>query len=175
VSIILLVLFLFQGIGYYGVYLGLQSLSDQSLREKFDSEAYRTDETVTLKVPLTMPYGLHKSGFERVDGELEFQGEFYKLVKQKLERDTLFVVAIKDCQKGKLFRSLVDYVSVSTDSPMAGKALKLMSGISKDFLSSANSVRSLSEGWCMEIHFAIASVHYAAIPFNLYSPPPEVI
>ena len=35
-------------------------------------------------------------GYERVNGEFEHNGEFFKLVKQKLENDTLNIVCIKD-------------------------------------------------------------------------------
>jgi hypothetical protein len=48
----------------------------------------RKDETILLKIPVAVPYQIDSEGYERVDGEFEHQGEFYRLVKQKYQNDT---------------------------------------------------------------------------------------
>jgi hypothetical protein len=70
-------------VGYYGVFVGLKFSSEIAIREQFDAENY-TAEEVIIKVPIAIPYATDSKGYERVDGEFEHNGEFYRLVKQKI-------------------------------------------------------------------------------------------
>jgi len=121
-SIVLSLLLLMNVLGYYGVFMGLHYKNSQDLMQRFDANDYGEQETVTLKVPLALPYAADETQFERVDGELEHQGEFYRLVKQRLYQDTLYMVCYKDSQSKRIKQALADYVKTFTDKPADAKS-----------------------------------------------------
>ncbi|QLH32828.1 MAG: hypothetical protein HWD62_10745 [Cyclobacteriaceae bacterium] len=68
-SICFLLLFLFNLVGYYGVYLGLKVSVKQEMRARLDAEAYSEDETLTIKLPFALPYQNDWASYERIDGK----------------------------------------------------------------------------------------------------------
>lgn len=173
-AITLLAVFLFQLVGYYIVYLGLTYQANNSLISRLDSHDYSSEETMTLKIPFTLPYWMDAEQFERVDGDFEYQGQFYKLVKQKLSKDTLYVVCIKNQDKKQLFDALTEYIKFSNDVPASKQALKLWGSIVKDYISNDPAELTRNEGW--SVVNAFAGDQTPAIPsvyFPVVSPPPE--
>lgn len=135
-SILLLVIFLFNVGGYYIVFWGLSFRLDQQLSNRLDKNLYDDSETIEIKIPLSLPYPVHSDGFQRVDGRFEHNGQFFKLVKQELRNDTLIVVCIDDLGTRELARTLREYVSQTTDLAGAAtnqKALNYLSKLIKDF------------------------------------------
>jgi hypothetical protein len=134
VSILLLVVFLFNVGGYYLVYLGLHHRSDRLLSKKIEADDYNESETIELKIPVTLPYPIQQNGFERVDGRFEHNGNFYKLIKQKLENDTVYIVCIRDIDSKKLAKTFKDYVAKTNDLPASSKnTLNFFGKFLKDF------------------------------------------
>ena len=161
-------------VGYYGVFVGLKFSSEISLREQFDDESYANEE-VTIKVPIAIPYATDSKGYERVDGEFEHNGQIYRLVKQKLQNDTLFIVCVKDNQTQKINQELADYVKSYTDKPFSTKqATKTISIFSKDFISSTTSIESASTGWNFSTAKLIVDLSLYQFNFNQHIiQPPE--
>lgn len=139
-----------------------------------DDQQYRDEELVTLKVPLVLPYRIDLADYERVSGEVEHQGEFYQLVKQKLENDTLYIVCYKDKDSKRIKQMLADYVKTFTDKPADGKQqMKSFAGFIKDFLPSHVAIQSLEYGWGHSICFADQPQKYYNSPLAIDSPPPR--
>src|SRR5688500_16103834 len=109
--------FLFNVGGYYIVFLGVRHHHRQELNARLDANLYQDEEIVELKIPITLPYPLQQRGFERVKGKFEHQGELYKLVKHKLENDTLHVICIKDHEEKRLEGAATKYANLSNDLP----------------------------------------------------------
>ncbi|HEX6890362.1 MAG TPA: hypothetical protein VF141_06710, partial [Chryseolinea sp.] len=120
IAIFLVLLLLFNALGFYGLFIGLRYKNEIDLVQRLDNDQYLEEQTVTLKVPMTLPYHLD-SEYERVDGEIEHDGEFYRLVKQKLQKDTLYIVCIKDQGSKRIKQALADYVKTFTDKPADAK------------------------------------------------------
>jgi hypothetical protein len=136
IASILLMVFLFNVGGYYIVFWGLRLQADRELTVRLDANLYEREETIELKIPVVLPYPIQSQDFQRVDGRFEHQGQFYKLVKQKLENDTLLVVCIRDTETRKLVNTIRDYVKLTQDltAPSSGKkALNFLSKLIKDF------------------------------------------
>ena len=76
--------------------MGLRYQNNVEMLEKLDLEDYNEAEMITVKIPISVPYASDSEEFERVDGLFEHKGEFYRLVKQRLFLDTLYVVCVKD-------------------------------------------------------------------------------
>lgn len=147
ISIFLVFLLLFNALGFYGLLKGLRYNSTRDLVARLNNNQYSQDETVTLKIPLAIPYQSN-SQYERVDGEFTHEGNVYRLVKQKFDSDTLFVVCIKDKTSGHIEQALTDYVKTFTDNPAQGKdTSKLLVSIIKDFLATSLKYSSSTTGW----------------------------
>lgn len=150
--------------------------ANQKLLNRLEANQYSEGETIVLTIPLSMPYPTYQNGFERVDGEFEYQGEHYKLVKQKLENDTLFIVCIKDQESKKIFTALADFSKLANNLPAGSKqALNYLSKLFKDFTTtdvfeSSSQQPLLSTIKYFNIRFSLLSISY---PID--SPPPQVI
>ena len=120
-TIVLLVLFLLNVLGYYGVFMGLQFVNEKEMRALFDDDNFLPEEEITIKVPITVPYATDSREFTRVDGEFEHQGETYRMVKQRYISDTLHIVCVKDNTSKEIKQALNDYVKSFTDKPSSEK------------------------------------------------------
>lgn len=133
VAIVVLVSFLFNVVGYYGVYLAMVRHAEIAVNDQIESETYGADQTVTIKIPITLPYTT-EAGFHRAEGDFEHHGEFYKLVKQKYSNDTLYVVCLKNTAHKKAFQVFSDFVKTSTDQSSADNHnSKTLVQVIKDF------------------------------------------
>ena len=174
-SIFLLFLLLFNALGFYGLYVGLRYKTSVELAQYLDDQQYGDEETVTLKVPLVLPYRIDLAEYQRVDGEVEYEGEFYQLVKQKLDNDTLYIVCYKDKNSKRIKQVLADYVKTFTDKPVDAKHQpKFSAGFIKDFLPSKLTVQSLEEGWNLPITFTDRQQETYNNLLAIDSPPPKV-
>lgn len=112
----------------------LKIQADNELTNRLDNQEYEAEETVLLKIPVTLPYPIQTRGFERVDGSFQHQGQFYKLVKHKLERDTLYVVCILDHETRQLVQTMDDYTELTQSFPTTNqKTWNFLSKLIKDF------------------------------------------
>jgi hypothetical protein len=76
----------------------------------------------------------------------------YRLVKQKLNRDTLFIVCVKDAHSKKINQALTDYVKTFADQPINSKQQsKLIQSFIKDYLLTGTVVESQSSGWIKQV------------------------
>jgi hypothetical protein len=106
--------------GYYGIFVGLQYSNTREMIRQFDADAYNRQEAQTLKIPF--PSACSSETFERVDGDFERDGEMYRLIKQRLYRDTFHIVYIKDKTATALKNVIEDYVQTfSEDSTEDGQ------------------------------------------------------
>lgn len=151
VSIVMLFVFLLNVLGYYGIFIGLRLKNVQELVQRLDSNTYSQSETFTFEIPLTVPYYTNsQSEYQRVDGEFEHNGEVYRLVKQKLTQDALYVVCVKDQGSKNINQALADYVKTFSDKPESGKqGAKTITAPSliKDYISFTIAIDNNSFGW----------------------------
>jgi hypothetical protein len=174
-AITLLVLFVFQFVGYYFIYVGLRYHAKSELLSRLDAKDYSSEETITLRIPFTLPYWMDSRGYERVNGEFQYQGEFYHLVEQKLEKDTLYVVCIKDANETRLHGAMADYVKLTNDIPTSSqKNVKLFGSLMKDYVKGTGTViLKIQDGWSQEHLFGNPSFRLLSLSSPVYSPPPE--
>ena len=174
-AITLLVLFVFQFVGYYFIYVGLRYHAKSELMTRLDTKDYSSEETITLKIPFTLPYWMDSREYERVNGEFQYQGEFYHLVEQKLEKDTLYVVCIKDASETRLHEAMTDYVKLTNDIPASSqKSVKLFGSLMKDYVKgNAAEILEIQQGWSQANMFGNPSYQLLNIASPVFSPPPE--
>jgi hypothetical protein len=172
-SIFLLFVFLFNVGGYYLLFVSLHHRADRILSERIDANQYDTAETIQLKIPVTLPYPLQENGFERVDGRFEHEGTYYKLIKHKLENDTVYVVCIRDVGTKQIATTLKDYVAKTNDIPLNSKSLNLFGKFLKDFQSTETDLNLGGIGWSVEIQFGDLRLIPQAGITALHGPPPK--
>jgi hypothetical protein len=172
-SIALIVLLLLNVLGYYGVFVGLQYKNDREITKRLDTDIYSGSETVTIEIPVSIPYAVETSEFQRVDGKFEYQGAVYRMVKQRFANGTLFVVCIKDAKATQLNEALRDYVQTFADAPADSKSetathLTLI----KDYIKTSYSLKPSSEGWTSVVcHQTRPPVFIASFCASIVHPP----
>ncbi|MEJ0057550.1 MAG: hypothetical protein WDN75_19045 [Bacteroidota bacterium] len=159
--------------GYYGVYVGLKIQANHELKARLDADAYTEEETITVKIPLSVPYHTGSGKFHRINGDFEKDGKSYNLVKQKLERDTLHVVYIRDHKEAALSEMLADFVQNATDTPIQKKAGKLIENFVKDYLSITNEIQTASAGWSLTETLPQPGFLVASASVKVHLPPPK--
>lgn len=102
VAIFLLALFLFNVIGYRLLFFYVLQQSDVQLEAALDKELYNESELVAIKIPLSLPYQTDQTSFERVDGEINYNGKIYKYVKRRISAGNLLLLCLPDYNKMRL-------------------------------------------------------------------------
>lgn len=174
ISILFLVVFLFNIGGYYLVFQGMEMKAKKELLSRLDADAYSDDEVVVLSIPFTLPYPVNEGTFERIDGDFQHHGKHYKLVKQKLENDTLFVVCIHDREATKIANVLSDYSKVANNIPAGSKqALSFLSKIYKDYNTTEFKIFYKSRFLFDRIYYAHNAPPLIGMSPGVDCPPPE--
>jgi hypothetical protein len=145
---VLIVLVLLNIMGYYGVFVGLDYHHDRQMSERFDTDIYNASEAITFRIPITIPYATESTDFQRVDGEFEYMGDTYRMVKQRILNGTLYIVCVKDAEGQQIAQALRDYVKTFSDKPADAKSQsKTQITLIKDYIPSSYSIGNSSEGW----------------------------
>lgn len=162
-------------LGHYAFFVGLRFKTTQDLIDRLDSDNYTEAETFTLKVPLAVPYNDDAKDYKRANGEIEYKGEYYRLVKQKLCNDTLYMVCLKDQNSKKLKQVLKDYVNTFTDKPVntSRQTSELPPGFSKDYLALHITLVSDAAGWHSLLCYSPLVMLTSDIYLSVLSPPPK--
>lgn len=175
ISIVFITLFLLNVLGYYGLFVGLQYEYSLKMNKQLDSDTYNEHEAITIKVPITIPYATDSRDFERVTGEFEYQGELYRLVKQRLTRDTLHIVCVKDQQSTRIHQALASYVKTFTDKPVDSQqtSSKSTSDFIKDYLAQTLSFHQASSGWQCDLAKGASLPFFVSDFYSSIVHPPE--
>jgi hypothetical protein len=169
-----LVIFLFNVAGYHVVFWALRSQAKSDLLHRLDADAYSSEAVVVLTIPVSLPYPVHDVEYERANGEVEYLGEYYQLVKQKVENDTLFMVCIKDHQQKRLDRTMSEYTNLANNLPTSAKnTMDLMGKLFKDFNGTSFPLPSLNLVLKYDVGFAVNDFVIIQPVFPIDSPPPE--
>lgn len=133
-AILLLALLLFQVGGYHLFFWSLRAHAKKDLLKRLDAEEYSADEVAVLSLPVNLPYVLNESGFVPAQGEVEYKGQYYNLVKQMIKNDTLFMVCIKDNNRAALEKTIGEYTNIIVDVPApSSENSDLLGKIFKDY------------------------------------------
>lgn len=175
IAVFFLVIFLFNVGGYHLLFWSLRVQAKKDLLHRLDASAYSSDDVVVLTLPVSIPYPIHDAAFEPASGELEYQGVFYQLVKQKIENDTLFMVCVKDHNQAALQQTMNEFTNLTQNLPANTKhTMDLLSKLYKDFTPSATSMMEIELVLKYDILFAVGhfSIIQQVLPVD--SPPPEL-
>jgi hypothetical protein len=100
-------------IGYRIVYNYAQQHADIQLEAALDRNIYNESDLITIKVPLSLPYQTEQAEFQRVDGEINFNGKILKYVKRKISEGNLILLCLPDYNKMRLAKEKDDFYKES--------------------------------------------------------------
>lgn len=174
ISYLLGILLLLNVMGYYGIFLGFHYQNTIQQQQRLDSDNYTNSETITIKVPISIPY-YGDTQFERVTGQFEHQGEFYRLVKQKFENDTLHIVCFRDEKTKQIEQALTAYVKTFRDHDQStgNTNSKIVPSFIKDFISTTFGLDHLNKGWSIVIEYPLVKDSLLENLSSTPYPPPE--
>ena len=123
-AIFLIVIFLFNIGGYRLWFYFEQQRSDKHIEVLLDNEQYNEAELITIKMPLSLPYQSDTRDFERVNGEINFNGKIYKYVKRKIEKGELVLLCLPDKNKMQLEKAREDFFKNTNDLAQTDQSKK---------------------------------------------------
>lgn len=116
-----------------------QQHADVQLEASLDKEVYDSNDLITLKVPLSLPYQRAWSDWERIDGEIKVNGTIYKYVKRKVEDGILVLLCLPnhnkmrlESAKGDFFKNVNDLAANSASKK--GEKAKSFSDASSEYI-----------------------------------------
>lgn len=174
-STILIGLILMNVMGYYGLLVGLQYQNDRDLARRIISGTYEDDETINLKIPM-VAVTPGSVGEEQLRGEFMKQGDVYKLIRQKLYRDTFHIVAIRDKTGTFIKHAMTEYTKTFSDNAKDddSPSLIVLPVFIKEYLQKPFSISSGSYGWTA----SISPPQFERIFFDSFAPsiihPPNI-
>lgn len=176
ISILLLAVFLFNIAGYHVLFMALRYQARQEIVHHLDDNIPSDDGTITLKIPMALPYQTDWASYERVDGNFEHRGEYYRLVKQRLQHDTLYVVCIKDLKEKQLVTAMTQFSQLVHDLPGNAATLKLIGSFQKEYhTDSPLAVVVDRQGWCLHHNYGHTAFSLLRQESTIFSPPPDFI
>ena len=173
-SIAFVLLMLMTSMGFYGIFLGLKLRNDAANDIQFDRDDLREFETVTFKIPISLPYSTDDAGFERIDGKYEYNGEFFRLVKQRYANDTITIVCVKDQHEKVIENAMKTYVKTFASQHTENQGAKLQISLIKDYLPQSFSLMSGAGGWVVKFQFCSLPDNESAAHLSRVTQPPEL-
>jgi hypothetical protein len=124
-SILLLVILLFNWIGYQFFSSYLEDKANVQLEDRLDNNNYDESQLLCIKVPAAhLAYYNNSKQFERVDGEIEISGTQYKYVKKRLYNDSLEYLCIPNSDVMKLRTAKDEFFKLVNDLQHNGSGKK---------------------------------------------------
>lgn len=139
-AILLLMLFVFNTIGYKLWFTIAMQNADTRLEAALDKNNFNEQDLFTLKIPINLPYQNSWASFERINGEITVDGETYMYVQRKVVNDTLFLQCIRHTEKINLQQKSNEYFGKVNDvagnndtKKMPGKTVNFLKFAALDF------------------------------------------
>lgn len=114
-AILLIMLFVFNTIGYKLWFSVAMQQADNRLEASLDKNNFNEQDLFTLKIPINLPYQNTWASFERINGEITVDGETYMYVQRKVVNDTMFLQCIRHTEKINLQQKSNDYFGKVND------------------------------------------------------------
>ena len=159
--------------GYYLFFEGLRYHS--SITWSFDEDDSNGQEVI-VKIPMNVPYFSQERDWEKAEGQFEYQGEIYRMVRQKLTLDAIYIGCVEDKEGNLIQQQLADFAKTFTDKEGDSKqSVKSFQGFIKEYLSNTVAVKPSVPGWSSMLTYAIPRQSLVPSFFASIVHPPERI
>jgi len=173
-SILLLLLFLLFHAGYYFVYVALVHRNDLSwvaMKHKDINPA----SLHTVSVPITLPYQADQSEFTDLDQSIQIDGRFYRVIKGRYIRDTIYLVYVDDYSNNRIHNLFSMWMGQMTDQQKASKDHSTLDKpVEKPFYRPGSSPAE-SNRYGISYHYLVGvSMKIEPVYLSVPVPPPEL-
>ncbi len=159
--------------GYYLFFEGLRY--HNSITWSFDEDDSNGQEVV-VKIPMNVPYFSQEREWEKAEGQFEYQGDMYRIVRQKLTLDAAYIACVKDKESNLIKQQLADFAKTFTDKEGDSKqSMKSFPGFTKEYLSHTIGVKPSVPGWSSTLDYTAPPQSLASSFFASIVHPPERI
>jgi len=131
-AIILMLILLFNITGYRVWFYYAEHKANLAMESRLDNDQYNENELVSITIPLDNPYQLEQVNYQRINGEINFQGKNFKYVKRKVSEGKLILLCIPDVRKMVIKKAGTDYGNAVNDLNGNNKNSS-RSGLQKNF------------------------------------------
>lgn len=154
-SIFLLVVFVFNIVGYKVAFYFMEQRAEHQIEKKLDIVKSNDKGLVTIKIPLSLPYQTNWTDFERVDGEYSYNGKTYKYVKRKVFNDTLILVCLDFKEKQQIQKRSNDL-------------FKKINDLTTNTTKKSVSKQSKTDDYCQPLKICIRPLHVYRVRQVIY-------
>ena len=163
-------------LGYYGVFVFRELILKAEINKALDYNIIPEDRLYLVKITNPLYHQIDRPEI-RTEGEIEFEGKFYSMVKQKLTNDTLYVYFINNVEKEKLYYQLAEHNDGNiTEKATSNKRTEnLLKTFIKEYISTKAFLPALSAVFSdrPQLEFTFASSVFKNTFLPVTSPPPE--
>ena len=162
-------------VGYYGLLLIVQNQFTTRILQRIETNAGDLGGHMILTIPLQLPYSSPSEEYTATEGEIIYEGEVYRFVKQKIYHDVLYLVCVRDNQTTRIKDQIADYSRLFSgqDADHANATIKIINSISKDYTPVSYEVKNHSQGWSASFQFEPIKDHYSLIADGSIFQPPK--
>lgn len=158
-AILFLSILLFNSGGYRFVMDSLEAHQNIKLEQQLDQKQYDESSLVEIRVPVSLPYQTDWKEFERVNGEIEYQGTHYKFVERKLQGGEMIYKCIPNEGKAQLVNARENFFKLVND-------LQTQESSSKKSATN-HSVKTFSFDYCEEMNsWNLQAVQQLTLSYN---------
>jgi len=105
--------------GYYAFYFSY----DQHLESKWEDMIYSGGGSIEgserlIEVPLSMPYMANQEQFQTTNTRYEQDGQYFRVIKQRYQNDTLQLIVLADTERGVLNSAVKKWISLVTEDEL---------------------------------------------------------
>jgi hypothetical protein len=162
-SIFFLSVLLFNSGGYRLVMNSIEAHQNTELELQLDEKEYDASALIEIRVPVSLPYQTDWKEFERVNGEVEFNGMHYKFVERKLEGGEMIYKCIPNESKTQLVNARENFFKLVND-------LQTKEPSSSKKSNTNHSVKTFSFDYCDELkNWNLTALQKQTSSYNTYS------
>ncbi len=177
-STLLLTLILFNTVGYLYVLNWCQYEVERKANELIDTHASEISGNLILRIPVVNHNTAAPKEYTRVEGEIDFEGKPYRMVKQKVEGNFLYIVCLKDERTRIATDEINEMIAAVSGQPVKESApfgLKFANLLLKYCPIETTPGRSNTDGWMRQYAFADSEDNYFYNnKYPLFHPPSSI-
>jgi hypothetical protein len=152
---------LFNTVGYMYVLNWRQGELARKAKELIDTHASEISGNLIFTLPMQGPTkdskDYNSNEYTRIDGEIKFEGIMYRMVKQKIHNNLLYVVCVNDKATQiatEEVNAIISAVSGQPDKESTPGAMKVINSLLKYCSLSTTMANGGNTGWCRKVVFA---------------------
>lgn len=169
IASVVLLLFLFNILGYGGLLLQLQRIANEKLTARLDDKHYDVGGSLTVK----MPFAGYVEPDYMINTEIKRDGDIFRVINQRQYADTLYLVCIKDEASSKINGKINDFVQSFSGDDSDNQNIKV--DFTKDYLTTIIGLSIIEQGWGKTIEHNLVQVVIPDAPVaSLTHPPSEL-